>query len=149
MRRNDPVVHVGILPVFIMLVVFSLIGFAALSLTSARADDKFSEAYAEMNRAYYEGISASQEYQASLSGELSRLYAQYGSDPEAYFAKAGGEMIEVSFPCGEGQAIALRIRVLNPAKPDGSLFEVLSEKLVHEEVFDYDAPLHVFGADGP
>ena len=148
MRMNNTIAHIGILPVFIMLVVFALIGFSALAVSSARADDAFADAYVRKNTAYYTSVSEAAVFKATTQDALRSLYLESDGDPDAYRAAAGDE-ISALFPCGDGQSLELVLRVLTPADEAGPYFEVISETLENEEVFSYDAPLHVFGADAP
>ena len=114
-------VNSGISLFLVLLIIMCLVSFASLSLTSALADSRLSDKYAEQAEWYYGARNEAQEYLKELN------------DGSA----SGLDDIEKRFPAGD----KMELIVTYEAAENGYL--VRSEKLQSVVEYDLDESLHV------
>ena len=114
-------VNSGISLFLVLLIIMCLVSFASLSLTSALADSRLSDKYAEQTEWYYGARNEAQEYLKELNeGSASGL-----------------DDIEKRFPAGD----KMELIVTYEAAENG--YRVRSEKLQSVVEYDLDESLHV------
>ena len=114
-------VNSGISLFLVLLIIMCLVSFASLSLTSALADSRLSDKYAEQAEWYYGARNEAQEYLKELNeGSASGL-----------------DDIEIRFPAGD----KMELIVTYEAAENG--YRVRSEKLQSVVEYDLDESLHV------
>lgn len=114
-------VNSGISLFLVLLIIMCLVSFASLSLTSALADSRLSDKYAEQAEWYYGARNEAQEYLKELNeGSASGL-----------------DDIEKRFPAGD----KMELIVTYEAAENG--YRVRSEKLQSIVEYDLDESLHV------
>lgn len=114
-------VNSGISLFLVLLIIMCLVSFASLSLTSALADSRLSDKYAEQAEWYYGARNEAQEYLKELNeGSASGL-----------------DDIEKRFPAGD----KMELIVTYEAAENG--YRVRSEKLQSVVEYDLDESLHV------
>ena len=114
-------VNSGISLFLVLLIIMCLVSFASLSLTSALADSRLSDKYAEQAEWYYGARNEAQEYLKELNE---------GS-------ASGMDDIEKRFPAGD----KMELIVTYEAAENG--YRVRSEKLQSVVEYDLDESLHV------
>jgi hypothetical protein len=114
-------VNSGISLFLVLLIIMCLVSFASLSLTSALADSRLSDKYAEQAEWYYGARNEAQEYLKELNEGSASVMAD----------------IEIRFPAGD----KMELIVTYEAAENG--YRVRSEKLQSIVEYDLDESLHV------
>jgi hypothetical protein len=114
-------VNSGISLFLVLLIIMCLVSFASLSLTSALADSRLSDKYAEQAEWYYGARNEAQEYLKELNEGSASVMAD----------------IEKRFPAGD----KMELIVTYEAAENG--YRVRSEKLQSIVEYDLDESLHV------
>ena len=141
----------GISLIMLVFVVLTLVSFAALSLTSARADRRLSEKYKEQTTAYYQARNESRRYLADYdaaraggpASSSSGRAAVAASVPDSASGTVSGTSETVRFPAGESQELVLTVRPLSQPDADGHPYEILEERMesIPPEYYDEALPV--------
>lgn len=137
---------IGASSLLVIVVVVSLVCFAALSITSASADLRLSEKLADRTSTYYETCNAAQDTLKNLSARLSSIYAE-SADEDDYNQKIKeslSDSLTFSYPMNENQILQVSISPLYPQEPSGDFFQITSWQIINITSPELDESLPVF-----
>lgn len=137
---------IGASSLLVIVVVLSLVCFAALSITSASADLRLSKKLADRTSSYYEACNEAQETIKELSVSLSSIYEESGS-AEEYEQKIRESLtspLAFSYPMNENQVLQVSVSPLYPENASGDFLEITSWQIVNITSLDLDESLPVF-----
>ena len=137
---------IGASSLLVIVVVLSLVCFAALSITSASADLRLSQKLADRSSSYYGACNEAQDRIKELSASLSAIYEESGSE-EDYMEKIKESLTDsLSFSCpmNENQVLQVSVSPLYPGNASGDFLEITSWQVVNLTSPDLDESLPVF-----
>lgn len=135
--------NIGSSSILLIFIILCLVSFAALSLSSAVADQNLTQKAADKTSAYYEACNIAEQKLSKIDTTLSSLYASTQSEEE-YFSQTNREL-SFSVSISDSQTLQVEIEVLYPTSSDGTFYEVTSWKEVTDESdLDYNETLPVF-----
>ena len=123
-------VNSGISLFLVLLIIMCLVSFASLSLTSALADSRLSDKYAQQAEWYYGARNEAQEY-------LQGLNASPAVGAPAGNAAATGAAVTKRFTAGD------KMELVVTYEPTAAGYRVSSEMLRSTVEYDLDESLHV------
>gem|GEM_PF-1972631 len=149
-------VNGGISLILLVFVILSMVSFAALSVSSARADARISEKYIQQNEAYYRAWGEAQKW----------LWGLGRPDAAMYRENDDTSPITARFDAGPTQELVITIELLpgheadsdadkksdsnthekSGSRPDEEpvhCYKVISEKIESTATFEYDESLPV------
>lgn len=83
-KKNFPITNIGSVSLMMIFIVLCMVTFAALSLSEAAADYRFSLKMAEHTTQYYEASNSAEEMLASIDGMLADCWAQTDNEADYY-----------------------------------------------------------------
>lgn len=157
-KKRFSVFAVGISSMLVIFVLLCLVTFAVLSLTSARADARFSAKNADRLTVYYAAASRAEEKLASADGLLRSAYQACGGEKAAYeqavcdrFSPEDGYQLEytadglltLSWQEGiqEGQQLSIVLAVHFPDGPGDGFYRRLKWAVENTEAWTADNSL--------
>ena len=127
-------VNSGISLFLVLLIIMCLVSFASLSMTSALADSRLSDKYAQQAEWYYGARNEAQQYLQELNAGAS---AESASGAEAAAEEASGAAVTKRFPAGD------KMELVVTYEPAAAGYRVSSEMLRSTVEYDLDESLHV------
>lgn len=137
---------IGASSLLVIIVVLSLVCFAALSITSASADLRLSQKLADRTSSYYKACNEAQTTLKNLSVSLSSIYEESRSKDE-YEQKIKESLTDsLTFSCAmnENQVLQISVSPLYPQNASGDFFEITSWQIVNITSLQLDESLPVF-----
>lgn len=137
---------IGASSLLVIIVVISLVCFAALSITSASADLRLSEKLADRTSAYYETCNEAQDTLKDLSARLSSIYAESANEEE-YKQKIKESLLDsltFSYPMNDNQILQVSISPLYPQDSSGDFFQITSWQIINITSPELDESLSVY-----
>lgn len=137
---------IGASSLLVIIVVLSLVCFAALSITSASADLRLSQKLADRTSSYYKACNEAQTTLKNLSASLSSIYEdsrnedEYEQKIKAYLA----DSLTFSCPMNENQVLQVSVSPLYPQNASGDFLEITSWQIVNVTSLQLDESLPVF-----
>ncbi len=125
-------VNSGISLFLVLLIIMCLVSFASLSLTSALADSRLSDKYAQQAEWYYGARNEAQEYLQELN-----LSPAGGTPAGNAAAQATGAAVTKRFTAGD------KMELVVTYEPTAAGYRVSSEMLRSTVEYDLDESLHV------
>ena len=140
-------VNSGISLFLVLLIIMCLVSFASLSLSSALADMRLSEKYAQQAEWYYEAHNAAQKDLAEMNAAVSPETANTGAGGTITKHYPAGDVLQLTVifePAGASDtADGLgQDRAANGSGVPGA-YRIVSEKLESVEYHELDESLHV------
>ncbi|MCR5404377.1 MAG: hypothetical protein K6E91_11255 [Butyrivibrio sp.] len=130
MSRHNSGSHIGSASIMLIFTVLTMVSFAALSLSSSKADYNLSQKLLDRQQAY---TRASHEGNAFVAAVNS-----------GYNSGAEGDIIRKSIPISDNQSLNIAIMTKNSSNSDNSEnLPVIKWKIEHTREFDYDTTLPV------
>ena len=137
---------IGASSLLVIIVVLSLVCFAALSITSASADLRLSQKLADRTSSYYEACNEAQTTLKNLSVSLSSIYEECRNEDE-YEQKIKESLtnsLTFSCPMNENQVLQVSVSPLYPQNASNDFLEITSWQIVNITSLELDESLPVF-----
>ena len=137
---------IGASSLLVIIVVLSLVCFAALSITSASADLRLSQKLADRTSSYYEACNEAQTTLKNLSVSLSSIYEECRNEDE-YEQKIKESLtnsLTFSCPMNENQVLQVSVSPLYPQNASDDFLEITSWQIVNITSLELDESLPVF-----
>lgn len=137
---------IGASSLLVIIVVLSLVCFAALSITSASADLRLSQKLADRTSSYYKACNEAQTTLKNLSASLSSIYEDSRNEDE-YEQKIKASLADsltFSCPMNENQVLQVSVSPLYPQNASGDFLEITSWQIVNVTSLQLDESLPVF-----
>ena len=144
-RRTNFGMSIGTSSILLIFIVLCLVSFAALTLSSAVADQKLTQRSQEKTTAYYEACSVAEQKLASLDQDFAALYAT-GISQEEYYERLG-ETQSFTVAISDSQSLYIEIAICYPETDDDSYYEITSWQEITSSDLEYDDSLNVYGSD--
>lgn len=137
---------IGASSLLVIIVVLSLVCFAALSITSASADLRLSQKLADRTSSYYEACNEAQTTLKNLSVSLSSIYEESRNkdEYERKIKESLTDSLTFSCPMNENQILQVSVSPLYPQNASGDFLEITSWKIVNITSLELDESLPVF-----
>ena len=137
---------IGASSLLVIIVVLSLVCFAALSITSTSADLRLSQKLADRTSSYYEACNEAQTTLKNLSVSLSSIYEECRNEDE-YEQKIKESLtnsLTFSCPMNENQVLQVSVSPLYPQNASDDFLEITSWQIVNITSLELDESLPVF-----
>lgn len=137
---------IGASSLLVIIVVLSLVCFAALSITSASADLRLSQKLADRTSSYYKACNEAQTTLKNLSASLSSIYEDSRNEDE-YEQKIKASLADsltFSCPMNENQVLQVSVSPLYPQNASGDFLKITSWQIVNVTSLQLDESLPVF-----
>ncbi len=137
---------IGASSLLVIIVVVSLVCFAALSITSASADLRLSQKLADRTSTYYTACNEAQDTLKSLSVSFSSIYEDSASEDEymQIIEESLSVSLTFSYPMNENQILQVSVSPLYPEDASGDFLQVTSWQVVNITSPELDESLPVF-----
>ncbi|GFI03187.1 MAG: hypothetical protein HFI44_06605 [Lachnospiraceae bacterium] len=137
---------IGASSLLVIVVVVSLVCFAALSITSASADLRLSQKLAERTSTYYTACNEAQNTLKSLSTSFSSIYKDSISEDDynQKIKKSFSDSLTFSYPINENQILQVSVSPLYPEDPSGDFLQITSWQIINIASPELDESLPVF-----
>lgn len=137
---------IGASSLLVIIVVLSLVCFAALSITSASADLRLSQKLADRTSSYYKACNEAQTTLKNLSVSLSSIYEESGNEDEyeQKIKESLTDSLTFSCPMNENQVLQVSVSPLYPQNASGDFLEITSWQIVNITSLQLDESLPVF-----
>lgn len=140
-------VNSGISLFLILLIIMCLVSFASLSLSSALADMRLSEKYAQQAEWYYEAHNAAQRDLAKMNAAGSAAAADVGGNGKITKHYPAGDVLQLTVIFEPVEASDTSPSARQSGTETGSTvppaYRIVSEKLESVEYHELDESLHV------
>ena len=123
---------IGASSLLVIIVVLSLVCFAALSITSASADLRLSQKLADRTSSYYKACNEAQTTLKNLSVSLSSIYGESRNEDEyeQKIKESLTDSLTFSCPMNENQILQVSVSPLYPQNVSGDFLEITSWKII-------------------
>lgn len=161
-HKNLPFINVGSSLLMMIFLILCLVTFAALSLSSAHSDYRFSNKLADHKTEYYTASNAAEQ----ILGEIDNLLAQASAskmdagslqdmlssfrfsssgDPIALLSdfSSACPIISYQVPIDERQALAIEIELTTSRQPGDGFYQISCWKIVSLETWQEDNTLNL------
>lgn len=141
--------NIGASSLLVIIVILSLVCFAALSITSASADLRLTRKLADRTASYYNACNEAQTTLKNLSDALSSIYEE-SSDEDAYMQKIKESLTDsltFSYSINENQMLKISVSPLYPENTSGNFLEITCWQIVNLASPELDESLPVFQKD--
>ncbi|MDE7444617.1 MAG: hypothetical protein K2N15_02730 [Lachnospiraceae bacterium] len=137
---------IGASSLLVIIVVLSLVCFAALSITSASADLRLSQKLADRTSSYYKACNEAQTTLKNLSVSLSTIYEESRNEDEyeQKIKESLADSLTFSCPMNENQILQVSVSPLYPQNASGDFLEITSWKIINITSLELDESLPVF-----
>ena len=137
---------IGASSLLVIIVVLSLVCFAALSITSASADLRLSQKLADRTSSYYQACNEAQTTLKDLSVSLSSIYEESRNEDEydQKIKESLTDSLTFSCPMNENQVLQVSVSPLYPQNASGDFLEITSWQIVNITSLQLDESLPVF-----
>ena len=137
---------IGASSLLVIIVVLSLVCFAALSITSASADLRLSQKLADRTSSYYKACNEAQTTLKDLSVSLSSIYEESRNEDEydQKIKESLTDSLTFSCPMNENQVLQVSVSPLYPQNASGDFLEITSWQIVNITSLQLDESLPVF-----
>lgn len=137
---------IGASSLLVIIVVLSLVCFAALSITSASADLRLSQKLADRTSSYYKACNEAQTTLKNLSVSLSSIYGESRNEDEyeQKIKESLTDSLTFSCPMNENQILQVSVSPLYPQNASGDFLEITSWKIINITSLELDESLPVF-----
>ena len=141
-QKNDFGIHIGTASILLIFIVLALVSFAALTLSSAVADQKLTDKAESKTRAYYAACDEAWEALSSLDATLKKGYED-GLSESDYFATYG-TTASYQYEISSSQVLSVEVNILYPESDGGPYYEITAwQEVLTESEEDYDSSLHL------
>lgn len=137
---------IGASSLLVIIVVVSLVCFAALSITSAKADLRLSQKLADRTSSYYTACNKAQSTLKTLSAKFSAIYEESASEDDynQKIEESLSDALTFSYPMNENQILQVSISPLYPEDSAGDFYQITSWQVINTTSLELDESLPVF-----
>lgn len=160
MGKRKKVIHTGFSLIVLIFVVLLLISFAAVSMTSAKADYQLSKKSADRTKKYYDVSNQVNEIIGEIDNFLAEQYAKGLGEEEYYsclsdFQKKKKEIpIQVEknrmtweFPLQKDQVLEIELEILYPRQREKTFYKITKWKTIQKGDWEKEESIQVFQKD--
>ena len=165
-KKSFPVTNIGSVSLMMIFIVLCMVTFAALSLSEATSDYRYSKKMADRTSEYYAASDQAEELLARIDSALAESYVQSlasAAGTDSYYelasqALAGLDAIETDFtvrepsatyqiPVNDSQALQVELALPAPSGDSDSLYRITSWQEVNTSKWEGNTKLKLIGQE--
>lgn len=160
-KKNFSITNIGTVSLLMIFIILCMVTFAALSLSSAAADHRFSQKMADHSREYYDASGKAEAKLAEIDDVLDGAYQNGMSDDDYYqqirenypdisqeFTKEK-PLISYQVDMNDSQAVFVQLKILPPTEIEStgsnSYYKIITWKEISTKEWKGDNSIKLIG----
>lgn len=162
-KKNFSITNIGTVSLLMIFIILCMVTFAALSLSSAAADHRFSQNMADHSKEYYKASGQAETKLAEIDRILDIAYKGAESDDDYYqqikdslpeisqtFTKEN-PLISYQAEMNDSQAVFVKLRILSPTEiasnGSSSYYQIVAWKEINTKEWKGDNSIKLIGEE--